>query len=363
MSTPNPHPLLASSPDTFYRVLKRYGFDKKNLPKLIGIGAAVVARQPVSLYTKLRYGKEIANQEIQQDPLFVVGHWRSGTTHLQNLLSKDPQFANVTLAHAALPHEAPLLTGKRKEWIARSLPTSRLMDNLPVGIDVPWEEELGMAACSLFSYYHISSFGQKMNQVFEDTVLLEDASEKDKANWWKAYSHFLRMVQRTQPNQRLLLKNPANTARIRLLLNNFPRARFLHIHRNPYDVFSSTVHLHEKAQEAWGLQETTRDLIVDHVLNSYPLLMRSWCEQKNEIPAGQLAELRFEDLIIDPIATLQQAYSKLELDGFDDARPNMEAYLSEHRNYQKNKFRLSEVEKERIATEWEPWFKALGYDT
>lgn len=362
MSDSTPHPLLASSPATFVRVLSRYGFDAASIPRVLGMGMAVLARQPLRMVSYLKSARATARQEITEDPLFVVGHWRSGTTHLQNLLSQDPQFANVTLLHAALPHEASLLTGRAKSWMAKKLPATRLMDNLPVGMDVPWEEELGMAACSRFSYYHISSFGKKMDQVFRDTVLLEEVDRAEQERWWKAYHGFLQGVQLTQPNGRLLLKNPANTARVRLLLEKFPDAGFLHLHRNPYEVFISTVHLHEKAQAAWGLQAVTRQQIVDHVLGSYPLLMQAWLDQKDTIPRGQLTEMRFEDLVREPLDTLRRAYTELGLEGFAEARPGIEEHLSEQRNYQRNRLRLSEEERGRVAERWKPWFEALGYE-
>jgi len=326
------------------------------------MGLGVLARQPFSLVSRLRFGKAVAAQAIEPDPLFVVGHWRSGTTHLHNLLSHDPQFANVSLFQAALPHEASLLTEKTRRWLARGLPSKRFMDNLPIRTDLPWEEELGMAACSRFSYYHISSFGRKMDEVFADTVLLEQAAPEDQARWQEAYHRFLQCVQVTQPGKRLLLKNPANTARVRLLLKAFPQARFLHLHRNPYEVFTSAVHLHEKSQEAWGLQKGSRQAIVDHVLKSYPLLMNAWMEQKKSIPKHQLTEMRFEELASDPRDALRRAYEELQLDGFEQALPGFEQYLSEQRNYQRNRFRLSEAERDRVCEQWKPWFRVLGYE-
>ena len=37
-------------------------------------------------------------------PLFILGHYRSGTTHLHNLLALDPQFAAPTFFQALNPH-------------------------------------------------------------------------------------------------------------------------------------------------------------------------------------------------------------------------------------------------------------------
>lgn len=362
MSSSTPHPLLASSPGAYLQVLNRYGCDPSYWPTVLGMGAVILARKPLSWISKLRFGRRISREELVEDPLIVVGHWRSGTTHLQNLLCQDPQFGCVPLLQAAIPHEALLCSSGIRARLQNSLPATRLMDNLPVSIDVPWEEELALAAFSRFSYYHISSFPREMDQVFQDTVLLEEASLQDQEAWWKHTHRFLQQVQMQHPGKPLMLKDPANTARVRLLRSHLPKARFLHLHRNPYEVFASTVHLHEKAQAAWGLQQGSRDMIVEHVLSSYPKLMQAWFDQKDGIPDGHLAEMRFDDLIADPVRTLRSAYDELGLTGFDTALPRMEAYLSEQRNYQKNRLRLSETERERIAREWKPWFERLGYE-
>lgn len=48
---------------------------------------------------------------------------------------------------------------------------------------------------------------------------------------------------RPAPPAPLLIKSPVHTARVRLVLGLFPRARFLYIHRDPYEVFQSAVHM------------------------------------------------------------------------------------------------------------------------
>ena len=59
-----------------------------------------------SLFNHLgdRAYQRIAQLPIGQDPLFILGYFRSGTTFLHTLLSKDPQFAFTTNYHAGFPH-------------------------------------------------------------------------------------------------------------------------------------------------------------------------------------------------------------------------------------------------------------------
>ena len=39
-----------------------------------------------------RYEKLLANKPLEHDPVFILGHWRSGTTFVHNVLSCDKHF-------------------------------------------------------------------------------------------------------------------------------------------------------------------------------------------------------------------------------------------------------------------------------
>ena len=54
--------------------------------------------------------------------------------------------------------------------------------------------------------------------------------------------------------KRLILKSPTHTSRIGTLAEMFPKARFLHIVRDPRSVYPSTMKLWRVLDEAQGLQ-------------------------------------------------------------------------------------------------------------
>ena len=49
------------------------------------------------------YGRRIQKTEVKEAPLFVIGYWRSGTTLLQTLLSKDPHLQHLPLYRCLFP--------------------------------------------------------------------------------------------------------------------------------------------------------------------------------------------------------------------------------------------------------------------
>ena len=46
-----------------------------------------------ALLQRLIYGRRIAAAEITQPPIFIIGHWRSGTTYLHELMVCDERLA------------------------------------------------------------------------------------------------------------------------------------------------------------------------------------------------------------------------------------------------------------------------------
>ena len=67
----------------------------------------------------------------------------------------------------------------------------------------------------------------------------------------------------------LFLKNPHNTSRVKELLELYPKAKFIFIHRNPYDVYHSTLHLFRKMVSSQFLQDFSEEQISERVLYAY----------------------------------------------------------------------------------------------
>ena len=58
--------------------------------------------------------------------------------------------------------------------------------------------------------------------------------------------YFVKKISYKYIGKRVLLKSPANTGRIKEILEVYPDACFIHIHRDPYAVYQSNVKLYEK---------------------------------------------------------------------------------------------------------------------
>ena len=79
------------------------------------------------------------------------------------------------------------------------------------------------------------------------------------------------------------------------------------------------------------------------------------------MPAGCLAETRYEDLVQDPIGEIGRIYSELKLGGFEQVREKIEQYLAEKKNYQTNRYELEPEVRLEIKKRWGWYCERYGY--
>jgi hypothetical protein len=99
-----------------------------------------------------RWREEVSYDENVRDvsvepPLFILGIWRSGTTHLQNLFALDPRFATPNWFQVSYPHT--FLRSERKFSRVQGffVPRERIQDKMRFGFELPGEDEF--ALCTL----------------------------------------------------------------------------------------------------------------------------------------------------------------------------------------------------------------------
>jgi len=337
------------------------GVDWPHLPQAAVITLHTLLSLPSRMRCSLQYGRRIQETEISLPPVFVIGHWRSGTTFLHELLSQDPALTAVTLWQAMAPSSF-LTLGFLKPIVARLIPTRRPMDAVEVKLDAAYEEEAALAALGRRSFFHCFYFPRHAERQFRESVLF-DGLETDEIEQWKAsYLWFLKAVTFASGNRRIVLKNPANTARVGMLVEMFPGAHFIHVYRNPYLVYQSTRQMRLRTLGQFGLQRVTAHNVERQALDDYVRLMKRFFEQKHLIPENNLFELRYEDLETDPIGQMRKAYAALGLEGFDTAKRSMQRFVDDQAGYRKNHYKLDEDTIRRIEAHWNFTIERWGYE-
>jgi hypothetical protein len=320
-----------------------------------------------SLFNSLRsrrenrlYGAQVAEAQIRA-PIFVLGHWRSGTTLLHSLLVTDRQFAYAN----AFQVSNPLTFLLTEELVARRLKNQtarkRPQDNVEYTMDSPGEDEFGVCAISLRSPVLGWTFPRR-EAWYDRWLTFREASADDIQRWQEGLRLFLKKL--TWKYERpLILKSPQHTARIRLLLELFPDARFIHIHRNPYQVFHSTRKLYDKVIAANHLHAHPHpEQLTELILKRYTEMYDAFFAERGLIPEGQYCEVSFEELEADQVGQVARIYERLNLPGFEQHRPELQKYVDSIAHYEKNVHPpLDDALRQRIGEAWKRSFDEWGY--
>jgi hypothetical protein len=147
------------------------------------------------------------------------------------------------------------------------------------------------------------------------------------------------------------------------LLERFPDARFVHIVRNPYAVFPSTLNLWKTLYEMHGLQPPDFRGLEEHVFQTFTHLYDRLEATRGLIRPGRFHEVRYEDLTADPLGEMGRLYDELELGGFAEVRPRLECYLEENAGYRTNRYpQLAPELRAEITRRWGAVIRRYGYD-
>ena len=337
----------------------RFVVHPRFLPRALGITGVSLSNSVSRWIEEWRYGRAYREQRIKE-PLFILGHWRSGTTHLHNLLSRDDRLGFPNLYQVMCPQTFLISESLGSRIMRMIAPETRGIDNVAVGPEVPNEDEFAIAAMTSFSPYTAMAFSR--NQPYYDRFLtLRDASPAEVARWKEAVVTFLQKV--SWKSQRpLILKSPTHTCRIRFLLELFPDARFIHIRRHPFEVFRSMKKMLAVALRFWQLQKGDNVDWEERAIRQYREMYDAYFEERSLIPEGRLHEMSYEDLDVDPIGQVRAVYHSLQLPDFDVVEPTLRQYVDSLSGYQKNPRSELPLEiRQRLADEWRFCFDAWGY--
>jgi len=357
---------------TWFAMLARndYAVSPGRMPFAIYLSGTSILNSALALMQHLIFGRRIAETDVGR-PIFIVGHWRTGTTWLHELLALDPRFVAPSTLECFAPRYC-LLVG----WLARLLtvflPKTRPMDEMPVGWDRPQEDELALLNMGIGSPYETMIFPNH-RPIRSEYFHVGELAKEQRENWQVGFTQFCRQVMfrgrreraESPGEKRLVLKSPPHTARIAFLRQLFPGAQFIHVVRHPYEVFASSVRLWCTLFDSQGCQKPEFGELANHgpsieqfVLDEMDLLYRDFAD--NAV-AGQFCQVRYEDMLRDPIAEMRRVYAELDLGTFEAVRPKLEAYILGQRNYKANIHHLSPPQKADVDRRWHWYFESYGY--
>jgi hypothetical protein len=315
-----------------------------------------------SVIERVLFSHRIRKAKLTEPPLFVLGHWRSGTTLLHELLMLDPHNTCPNTYQCMTPHHFLWTEWFLPPMIRWMLPDKRPMDAMSAGWDRPQEDEFALVNLGMPSPYLAWAFPNH-GPVADEYLDLRTLTREDREVWKRTWREFVNRVA-LRGDRRIVLKSPTHTARVRTILEVFPNAKFIHIVRDPLVVFPSTVRLWKSLSEVQGFQHLREDAgwIERHVLDTFVRMYECFEQDREHVPQGNLIDIRYEDLIADPVGKMREAYKRLNLGDFSAVEPGIREYTQKSRDYKTNKYVLPPDVADRIRGRWAPFFQRYGYN-
>jgi omega-hydroxy-beta-dihydromenaquinone-9 sulfotransferase len=305
------------------------------------------------------WGRTVRRTAIDEPPIFIIGHWRTGTTLLHELLIHDERFGYPNYYQCLAPTDFLLTEGLITKYMKFLMPAHRPMDNMKIGFDRPQEDEFALCLLGAGSPYDTIAFPNRPPQS-QEFLELVNLPPRQLRRWRRIFKNYLRTLT-CKLKKRLVLKSPPHTARIPVLKQMFPGALFVHIVRDPYVVYPSTVNLWRTLFQTHGMQKPTGAGLEDHVLETYVRMYQRLEEGRTLLDPRQFYELRYEDLIGDPVGEMKKLYAHFGLGGFEAYRPRLETYLASVKGYKTNRYQLTPEERDTVTRRWGATIRQYGY--
>ncbi len=288
-------------------------------------------------------------------PVIILGYYRSGTTLLQYLLSCDPNLYAPHWGQAFAPQGWWLTWTLLRWFVLPFFPRNRPQDNVAFGPLVPAEDDFALNNGVLASTLPGRIVLPQAHPFYDRFHDLKDLTPAERRRWRLYQLAFVRKLAPQAGGRRVLLKTPAHTARIAALLDlyrNTTGVKFVYISRHPHKVFRSNVAMLRQLTDICGLQPPLEEEeLEEYVLGEFVATEEEYRRTRALIPAGDLAEIRLQDLQADPLGTMRRVYDQLGLSFTPAFEQQMIAYLHANRDYQPNVHAPpSPKQKERMAS-------------
>lgn len=320
-----------------------------------------------SLFAKIeeaRFKDQIAQMEINPTPLFILGHWRTGTTHMHNMLGRDPNHTFSTLYQVLFP-DSFLTTGQvGPELLKSAVPEKRSYDNVTQNFFESAEDEIGlMKLTGGLSFYGAIMFPDRAAE-YEKYIDFLDATPQERRRFKEAFLLFIKKIMIATGGKRVVVKSCPHSARIRMILDLFPDAKFIHIHRHPARAFGSMVHMRQKVDWENFFHVPSAQFLDqrwEQVATVGSRLYTRLIEDRRLIPEGNLVEIAYQDLVGHELPILKNVYERLEIPDWGQFERVITPYLRSIEGYKVNKLKIEPALEEFVYDRWRIVYDTYGY--
>jgi omega-hydroxy-beta-dihydromenaquinone-9 sulfotransferase len=306
-----------------------------------------------------RFRRKIEGTSHPVSPLFIIGHWRTGSTLLHQSLQIDRNMITPTLFQVAEPGCFLSTYGYYRPILNLLLPENRPMDQVKLGMDEPQEDEYALYRLTGFSPLERIVFPASPKYFLMDYPGFVPAGA-ELEEWKRQLVFFFKKLSFGKTGT-LVSKNPFHSLRIKELLALFPDARFIHIYRHPFDVISSSLHLWKIVYQQNCLNRNGAPPSLEDVTAFLDHLWTVVREDLQAVAPENRYEMKFENLEKDPFHEISGLYSYFGFPMGDPLKEDLRSFFHELEAYQKNRFHLAEEEKDVIRKRLSAHMEYFGY--
>ncbi|RHY17771.1 hypothetical protein DYB25_013134 [Aphanomyces astaci] len=359
-------------------------FDWCYVPRVLFLTVLSLFNSLLGIVESILYPDTVIHRvELPTDPVFIIGHPRTGTTLLHNLLASDAaNFYTCTTFCTGFPSCFLWFEAWGKRLFAGTIDPTRPMDSMPLHFDLPQEDECATMLLSRGASYYMPIYLMTREPAFRrflDFSAADGGTADDEAQWTSAFVYLLKKLtfrhqiqaKGSSLRQRLVLKSPIHAARVPLLRKLFPNARFIYIHRDPVETMASAAHLANTAFWFMYLSTPTDDQVNEYLFWQFDHMWRKYNEAAvdksvhgGRVVLPDILEVSYAELTTCPERTLRSIYAHANIQWTDQSTRHFAAEVDALQSYQVNRHRtLPTPLRRRIQDMAQEYMDALGYTT
>ena len=272
------------------------------------------------------------------NPLFIIGLPRTGTTLLYNLLALNPVFRTPLGYEAVAPVFRPInsTVGINRSDIAECLFDFEIDINNQVEAMHNHRQNLPIECQNIMT--------NVLALFYSETIGDSNPSEINNYSLpdYKWHKKVLQVLQYEGTSKTWLLKCPSHINNMEQLIKVYPKSRIIHTHRNPMSVIPSCARLlkyfidsHCKSHHFERTLET--------FINTLEIGLRETIDQRESsiIKASSIQDTYFDQLLKNPISCLKEIYNYFDIPFSQEIKTNALKYLKANPRYSKGKYSCS----------------------
>ncbi len=314
-----------------------------------------ILRNHAELAAERQRFPEIARQEIEQ-PVFIVGINRTGTTYLHRLMARDDRF----WALRAYEYVEPVIPGgdyagtagtpddPRRPLAVDVFEASGIIDSFAgihhIEIDEPEEDipilRMSFRAWMFATRYHIPTY---------ESELEASGSQESYALHRRIMQHYTYQRSKCDPGARgqWLFKMPIHLRELEALIKAYPDALFVQTHREPGQFMGSWSSLVERIRSDTS-EPQPRDVLGQEQLRAMSRLLDRAVDFRESHPEleDRWIDVSYYTLVQEPMAVVARIYDRFGWELKQDAVTRMEDWLDvqgeRRRNEKRHKYDIAD---------------------